>query len=157
VEEVLRETLNLIIASLPTTIIVFLFYLFARVAFFKPMMRVLDERAARTEGARSDAARLDSQAQEKLALYHRALDKVRAEIYTEQEAARRVVLDERAELLRQTRAKANERVRQEKQRLERELAGASEQVDRESVRLAENAARAVLSESAPVREPTGEL
>jgi F-type H+-transporting ATPase subunit b len=154
--EVLRETLNLIIASLPTTIIVFLFYLFARAAFFKPIMRVLDERAARTEGARSDAARLDSQAQEKLTLYHRALDKVRAEIYGEQEVARRAALDERAELLRQTRATANERVRQEKQRLEKELAGAGDQIERESARLAEDAARAVLAESPPVQESTGE-
>jgi F-type H+-transporting ATPase subunit b len=146
--EVLRQILNLIIVSLPTTIIVFLFYLFARVVFFKPMLRVLKERAARTDGARADAARLESRAQEKLNLYHRALDKVRAEIYAEQESARRVVLDERAELLRQTRVKGNERVRQAKQRLDAELASAGEEVERQSRRLAEDAVRAVLAETA---------
>ncbi|MDE3138139.1 MAG: hypothetical protein KGL59_16265, partial [Acidobacteriota bacterium] len=62
--EVLRQILNLIIVALPTTIIVFLFYLFARVVFFKPMLRVLEERSARTEGARADAARLENQVQE---------------------------------------------------------------------------------------------
>ncbi len=154
--EVLRETLNLIIAALPTTVIVFLFYLFARAAFFKPMMHVLEERAARTEGARADAARLDSQAQEKLAIYHRAIDKIRAEIFTDQEAARHAALEQRAELLRQTRANANERVRQEKLRLEKELAATANQVDRESQRLAEQAARAVLADAAPVGETSGE-
>jgi F-type H+-transporting ATPase subunit b len=154
--EVLRQILNLIIVSLPTTIIVFLFYLFARAVFFKPMLRVLDERAARTEGARADSARIESQAQEKLNLYHRALDKVRAEIYAEQESARRVALDARGELLRETRVKANDRVRQAKQRLDRELASAGEEVERQSRRLAEDAVRAVLSETAAAPETARE-
>jgi F-type H+-transporting ATPase subunit b len=146
--DVLRQILNLIIVSLPTTIIVFLFYLFARVVFFKPMMRVLEERAARTEGARSDATHLENQAQEKLSMYRRALDKVRAEIYSEQENARRAALDERGELLRQTRAKANERVREAKKRLDEELARAGEEVERQTQRLAEDAVRAVLAGAA---------
>ncbi len=153
---ILHQTLNLIVSSLPTVFIVFLFYLFARGVFFKPMLRMLDERTARTEGARSDAARLDAQAQEKLALYHRALDKVRTEIYGEQEAARHTALEERSRLLHETRAKASERVRREKERLDGELAGASAQVDRESGHLAEQAAQAVLSESSPVGETAGE-
>lgn len=153
---ILHQTLNLIISSLPTVCIVFLFFLFARVVFFKPMLRVLEERAARTEGARSDAARLDSQAQEKLALYHRALAKVRSEIYSEQEAARHAALEERSRLLHETRAKAGERVRREKERLEGELAGARDQVERQSARLAEQAAQAVLAESSPVGEAAGD-
>lgn len=147
--EVLRETLNLIIVSLPTTIIVFLFYLFARAVFFRPMMRVLEEREERTDGARSDAAHLENQTQEKLGMYRRALDKVRAEIYAEQDHARRAALEQRAERLRETRTKANERVREAKQRLEGELAKAGEEVERESRRLAEDAVRAVLAEAAP--------
>lgn len=156
VEAILRQVVNLVVASLPTTIIVFLFYLFARSVFFNPMMRVLDERAARTEGARSEAARLDSQAEERLALYRRSLDRVRAGIYAEQEIARRAALDQRAELLRQARTKANARVREEKQRIEGEVAGAAEQVDRETRRLAEEAARVVLAAGAPAPERAGE-
>lgn len=146
--DVLRQILNLIIVSLPTTIIVFLFYLFARAVFFKPMMRILEERAARTEGARSDATRLENQTQEKLSMYRRALDKIRSEIYSEQESARRAALDERGELLRQTRAKANERVREAKKRLDEELARTGEEVERQTQRLAEDAVRAVLAGAA---------
>lgn len=147
--EVLRQTLNLIIVSLPTTIIVFLFYLFARATFFRPIMRVLEERAARTEGARGEAAHIENQTQEKLGMYRRALDKVRAEIYGEQDSARRAALEQRGELLRQTRAKANERVREAKRRLDAELASARAEVERESLRLAEDAVRAVLVRPAP--------
>jgi F-type H+-transporting ATPase subunit b len=154
--EVLRQILKLIIVSLPTTIIVFLFYLFARAVFFKPILRVLKERSARTEGARADAARLENQAQEKFNLYRQALDKVRAEIYAEQETARRAALDERGELLRQTRVKANERVRQAKQRLDVELASAGEEVERQCQRLAEDAVRAVLAETAAAPEAARE-
>jgi F-type H+-transporting ATPase subunit b len=145
--DILRETLNLIIASLPTTAIAFLFFLFARAVFFRPIMRVLAERAARTEGAKSDAARLDGQAQEKMNAYHRALDKVRAEIYNVQDAARRAALDEWAALLRENRARAGERVRQAKQRLEGELAAARDAVEKESRSLAEETVRAVLAEN----------
>jgi F-type H+-transporting ATPase subunit b len=156
VEEVLRQAVNLIIASLPTTVIVFLFFLFARSVFFKPMLRVLDERAARTQGARDDAARLNRQAQEVLSRYHQALDKVRAEIYAAQEAARHEALNARAEVLRQARAAAADRVRQAKERYERDLAGVRGQLDREIERLADAAARAVLAEKAPALEQAGE-
>lgn len=146
---VLRETLNLIVASLPTTIIAFIFFLFARAVFFQPMARVLAERAARTEGARSDAARLDGQAQEKMNAYHRALDKVRTEIYSVQEGARHAALDERAALLRENRARANERVREAKDRLEKEMSAVRDNVEAGSQRLAEDAVRAVLAEKSP--------
>jgi F-type H+-transporting ATPase subunit b len=143
--EILREIWNLILASLPTTIIVFLFFLFARAVFFGPMTRILNERAARTEGARSEAARLESQAQEKLGMYHRALDKIRAEIYSEQDAARRTALDERAAFLRENRARAAERVRQAKEGLDSDLAAQRGQIELEGHSLAEEAVRIVLS------------
>ena len=155
--DVLREILNLVISALPTTIIVFIFYLFAQAVFFRPINQVLAERAARTEGAKSDAARLDGLAQEKMGSYHRALDTVRTEIYSEQEAARRSVLDERAALLHENRARAAGRVRQAKERLETDLAAALGEVERESHRLAEEAARAVLGETNPVQMSAGEV
>ena len=154
--DILRQVVNLILVSLPTTIIVFLFYLFARVAFFKPITRVLEERAARTEGAKSEAARLDAETHEKLAAYHRALDQARAGIYGEQEAARRVVLDERAQRLQKARTEANERVKQEKQRLATELEGVRAAVETESARLAEAVVRGVLAGVAPAPKATGD-
>jgi F-type H+-transporting ATPase subunit b len=153
----LQQIQNLILASLPTTIIAFLFFLFARSVFFRPITRVLAERAARTEGAKSDASRLDGQAQEKMSMYHRALDKVRAEIYSEQETARRAALEQRASIVRESRARSTERVREAKERLDKELAAVRGQVEAETGRLAEEAARAVLAETRPTRVSMGEV
>lgn len=154
--DILREILNLIVQALPTTIIAFLFFLFARSVFFRPINRVLADRAARTEGAKSEAAHLDGQAQEKMGAYRRALDKVRAEIYSAQEAARHAALEERAALLRQSRANASQRVRKAKEGLEADLAAARSPVEKESRRLAEEAVRAVLAETNSVRLSMGD-
>lgn len=153
--EILAQIWHLIVAAFPTTVMVFVFYLFARAVFFRPIVRVLEERESHTTGARADAARLDGETQEKLAAYHRALDQARAGIFGEQEAARRGALEQRAADLRRARTAANERVRQAKQRMETELAGAQAELERESARLAEEAVRAVLS-SAEEPEPAGE-
>ncbi len=155
--DILHQTLNLIVAALPTTIIVFIFFLFARAVFFGPITRVLAERDARTEGARNDTARLDGQAQEKMGVYRQALDKVRAEIYSAQDAARHAALDERAALLRENRTSAAERVHQAKERLESDLAAARGEVDRQSHRLAEEAASAVLGETSSTKMPAGDV
>lgn len=154
--DILHEIWNLILASLPTTIIVFLFFLFARAVFFGPMARLLAERSARTEGARSEAARLEGQAQEKLGIYHRELDKVRAEIYSEQDAARRAAHDERAAFLGESRARAAERVRQAKERLDSELAAARGEIEAEGRRLGEEAVRIVLSGAGTERLSMGD-
>lgn len=154
--DILREILNLIVASLPTTFIAFFFFLFARSFFFKPITRVLSERTARTEGAKSEANRLDLQAQEKMGIYHRKLDRVRAEIYAEQEAARHAALEERAAMLRESRARSSERVRQAKEGIEKQLATARNQVEGETRGLGEAVARAVLAESASAQMSVGD-
>ena len=53
--EIVNQLGELFLAAVPTVIIVFLFYLFMRWSFFKPMQRVLAERHKRAEGARTEA------------------------------------------------------------------------------------------------------
>jgi F0F1-type ATP synthase membrane subunit b/b' len=55
-----------------------------------PMLRVLDGRSERTEGARKRAARLEEQVRETVARYERAIDETRRAA----EGARREVLDD---------------------------------------------------------------
>ncbi len=81
--------------ALPTTIIVFLFILFMRWAFWTPFQRVLEERETVTAGARKDAEEMMTRAEEKVQQYEDSLREVRAEIYREQETARKQALDER--------------------------------------------------------------
>jgi F0F1-type ATP synthase membrane subunit b/b' len=97
---------GLFLAAVPTVIVVFLFFLLLRWSFFTPIQRILKERAARIEGARKDRERLQAETQEKERAYHEALRKARGEIFAEQEAARRVALDERAAVVQQARTAA---------------------------------------------------
>ena len=98
--DLIKQLGELFLQAVPTVIIVFLFYLFLRANFFKPIERILAERTARVEGARSEASAAQTAAQEKLNAYEEALKKARSGIYAEQEAARQAVLDERAKLIR---------------------------------------------------------
>jgi len=82
--EILHQLGELFLAALPTVVIVFLFYLFLRASFFKPMERVLAERRARTEGARRAADSAQAAAHEKVRAYQEALKKARAGVYAKE-------------------------------------------------------------------------
>ena len=147
--EILRQLGELFLEAVTTILIVFLFYLFLRSSFFGPLERVLAERRARTEGARRAAEASQAAAQEKIRAYQDALRKARADIYAEQETARRTVLDERAALIRSARSRSNEEVRAAKEKISADLATARAELDKESQALAREIARAILRRRPP--------
>ena len=53
--EMLHQLEDLFLQSVPTIIIVLLFYVVLKYTFFQPLMKAMDERSARTEGARREA------------------------------------------------------------------------------------------------------
>jgi len=142
--EILNQLGQLFLEAVPTVILVFLFYLFLRRAFFGPMERILNERSARIEGARREADAAQAAAQEKVKAYEDALRKARAEVYAEQDAARRAALDARMNLVKETRSKANETIRAAKDRIGRETAEARKVLERETESLGGEIARAIL-------------
>ena len=154
--EILQQLGELFLAALPTTIIVFLFYLFLRWAFFGPLLKVMEERRARTEGARREAEAAQADAHEKVRAYQDALKRVRVEIYAEQDAARRAALDERGNVVRDARARANEEVRAGKERLAVEAAAARKELEAASGALAEAITRAILRPASPGPRPASE-
>src|ERR1700678_56328 len=104
--EILHQLGNLFLQAVPTVIIVFLFYLFMRWAFFTPIQKAMAEREAKIEGARKDAATVQAAANQDLQDYNDALKKARAEIYAEQEVARQAILQERSKNLKAMRTLA---------------------------------------------------
>ncbi|MGC1597065.1 MAG: hypothetical protein WA774_17055, partial [Candidatus Acidiferrales bacterium] len=98
--DILHQLGELFLQAVPTVIIVFLFYLFMRWAFFAPIQKAMAERDAKIEGARREAAEVEEAARQDLENYNEALRKARAEIYAEQEAARQAILAERAKNLK---------------------------------------------------------
>src|SRR3990170_709140 len=134
--DLLHQLGELFLAAVPTAIVVFLFYLFLRWSFFRPLQQVLAERRARIEGARKDAESLRAAAQEKQRAHREALRKARAEVFAEQEATRRVALEERSKVIQQARSRATDEVQAGKARLGEEIGAARKALETSGQQLA---------------------
>src|ERR1700758_4235077 len=104
-QQIVHQLGELFLQAVPTVLIVLAFYLILRALFFKPLLSVMAERDARTVGARKAAEAAQAAAAEKMKQYQEALRQARAQVYGEQEAARKKVLEERAALVKDARAK----------------------------------------------------
>lgn len=156
--EILKQLGGLFLAATPTAVLVLLFFLFLRWSFFTPLERVGRERDKRIEGARREAEEMRRSAQEKSRVYQEALRKARAELFHEQEAARRAALDERGAAIQQARQRANETIQQAKARIRADVEAARADLDTSSTQLAEEIARAILQPPPQMRpRPAGEV
>ena len=155
-QEIVLQLGELFLQAVPTVLIVLAFYVMLRALFFKPLLAVMAERDARTVGARKAAAAAEAAAAEKVKQYQEALKKARVQVYLEQEAARKKVLDERAALLKEARIKAAAKVAEGKEHTARELAAALLEIKPSVELLAAEIARRVLQigprPSGPARE-----
>jgi F0F1-type ATP synthase membrane subunit b/b' len=147
--EILHQLGELFLQALPTSIIVFLFYFFMRWGFFTPIQKAMDERTARIEGARAEAAKAEAEAKKELDTYNDELRKARGEIYAEQEAARQAVLDERGRLLKAMRSRAQEDVAAGKKKIAAETEAARVEVERNIPALAGEIARLIIERPEP--------
>jgi F0F1-type ATP synthase membrane subunit b/b' len=143
--EILNQLGDLFLAAVPTVIIVFLFYFFLRWSFFKPIERVLAERHKRAEGARQEAEAGRAAVQEKLRAYNDAMKKARAELFVEQEAARRRVLEERQAMVSAARVAAQKALQDAKQAIAADIEGARAELDQSSGALASEIADTILA------------
>lgn len=142
--EILRQLRELFIQSVPTIVIVLIFYYFLRWSFFGPIQKAMAERAAKIEGARAEAAAAQADAEKDLDTYNDAIRKARGEIFAEQEEARKVVLDERVRLLKAMRGRVQEEVAAAKLRIAAELAAARKDVEAQTPVLAGEIVRGIL-------------
>jgi F0F1-type ATP synthase membrane subunit b/b' len=156
--EILSQLGELFLAAVPTVILVFLFYLFLRWSFFAPMERVLSERHKRAEGARQEAEASRVAVHEKLRAYSDALRKARGEMFVEQEAARRRVLEERQAAVTSARLAAQQELQAAKKALAADVEAARAQLEQSSGILAGEIAEAILTggPSGPGRPRRGE-
>ena len=147
---------ELFLQAVPTVLIILLFYIILRALFFKPLLAVMAERDARTVGAQKAAEAAQAAAAEKIKQYQNALRQARGQVYAEQEAARKKLLDERAAQIKDARVKAAAEVSVAKARVAAELAAARQEVEASVVQLSAEIARRILQApprpGAPVRE-----
>ncbi|MBI3406235.1 MAG: hypothetical protein HY046_12350, partial [Acidobacteria bacterium] len=96
------------------------------------------------EGARKDAEAAQAAAAEKVRNYQDARKKARAEVYAEQDSVRKGVLEERAALVREARAKAQEEIRAGKEAIAADLDRAKAEIHGACQQLAGEIVRAIL-------------
>ena len=143
--EIFNQLGDLILSAVPTVIFVLLFYFFMRWSFFGPIERVLSERHKRAEGARQEAEASRAAVREKMRVYHEALRKARGEIFAEQEAVRRRVLDERQAAISTARLAAQQELQGAKKALAADVEAARAQLEQSSAVLASEIAEAILA------------
>lgn len=142
--EIVHQLGELFLQAVPTVLIVLLFYLVLRGLFFNPLLRVMAEREARTAGARKAAEVAQAAAAEKVKQYQEALRRARGQVYAEQEAARKKLLDDRAAQLKDARGKAAIEVASAKERMTQDLVEARRDIEASVAQLAAEIARRVL-------------
>jgi F0F1-type ATP synthase membrane subunit b/b' len=142
--EILHQLGNLFLQAVPAVIIIFLFYLFMRWAFFTPIQKAMAERESKIEGARKDAAAVQDAANQELRNYNEALQKARAEIYAEQELARHAILQERSKNLKAMRTLAQKEVAEGKKKNDAEIAAARKEIEAAAPAMASEITRSIL-------------
>jgi F-type H+-transporting ATPase subunit b len=143
--EIVNQLGELFLAAVPTVIIVFLFYLFMRWSFFKPMQRVLSERQKRADGARAEAETERVAAQAKQRIYNDSLRKARGEVFAEQETLRRRTLDERQATINTARANAQSALQEAKKGIAADVKAARAELEQSKDNLANDIAEAILA------------
>lgn len=155
-QEIVHQLGELFLQAVPTVLIILLFYIILRTLFFKPLLQVMAERDSRTVGAQKAAEAAQTAATEKVKQYQEALKQARGQVYAEQEAARKKLLDERAAQLKDARTKASGEVSAGKERAAGELAAARREIEATVAQLSMEITRRILQApsrpGAPVRE-----
>ncbi len=146
---------ELFLQAVPTVLIILLFYFILRAIFFKPLLAVMAERDARTAGAQKAAEAAQAAAAEKVKQYQEALKQARGQVYAEQEAARKKLLEERAAQLKEARAKASVEVNAAKEHIAGELAAARREVEATVSQLSAEIARRILQAPRPGAPASG--
>ncbi|HEV3420664.1 MAG TPA: ATP synthase F0 subunit B [Candidatus Acidoferrum sp.] len=147
---------ELFLRAVPVAVIVLLFYIIMRSIFFRPLLKVMAERDARTIGAQKAAEAAQAAAAEKVRQYEEALRQARAKVYAEQEADRRKLMEERAAMLKDARSKADAEVNAAKERVAAEFASARKEIETLAGQLAAEIARRVLQAPPAPGTPTRE-
>ena len=103
---------------------------------FKPILRIIEERAGAVRGAKELADSAAQKASAAAAEYDQKLNTARAEVYRQMDDMRKAALDKRAEVLASTRATVEQELRVATERVQKESDEARAALDRDASNLA---------------------
>jgi|ERR1700690_1366381 len=143
-DETFRQISELLLGSIPTIIFFLLLYGLYTVLVHKPLMRVLAERRARTQGAIEKARADIALAERRTAEYEQKLRDARIAILKAQEARRAVATKARDAAVAQARTQSQAQVQEAKAAIEQDKQAAKATLEGEAQRLASEIIRIVL-------------
>ena len=149
-EQTLRQLGELLLASVPTIILLATLYIIYFFVVHRPLTAVLAERRKRTQGAMEKARADIAAAEVRTADYEQRLREARQKVFKSLEARRQKATQVRAEAVSEARARAQEQVKQARAALEQDKEEAATKLQSEAGRLATEIVRTVLR---PVAAP----
>ena len=143
-DNTLRQVGELLLGAIPTIVLLLLLYAIYNLLVRKPLMRILDQRRERTEGAvlkaRADVAAAEAKTHD----YEQRLREARLVIFKAQEARRQQAQQARAEALAEARARAQQQIRGAAAALEQDMVAARSGLQAEVDKLASEIIRTIL-------------
>jgi F-type H+-transporting ATPase subunit b len=134
--EMLKQLGELLLGSVPTALLLIFLWTVYTALVHKPLVKVLAERRAKTDGAIEKARADVAAAEARTAEYEQRLREARAELFKSQDARRKIAVDARAASLAAARTKAQQQIEVAKAALEQEKAAAQGGLQAEAARLA---------------------
>ena len=143
-DEILRQLGELLLAAIPTVVVFVILFFAYKLIVHKPLVAVLEERRARTQGAVEKANADIAAAEARTAEYEQRLRDARLSIFKKLEARRQQWLQARAAAVAEARAAAETRVKAARTALEQDVEQAKVTLEAESETLASQIIRTVL-------------
>jgi F-type H+-transporting ATPase subunit b len=147
-DETLRQLGGLLLGSIPTVIFLFLLYVLYTALVHKPLVRVLAERRAKTEGAIEKARADVAAAEARTAEYEQRMREARMAVFKAQEARRQQAMQVRTGAVNEARSKAQKQIEQARAAIQKDKAEAQTGLTAEAGKLATEIIRTVLSPAA---------
>ncbi|MBI2816830.1 MAG: ATP synthase F0 subunit B [Acidobacteria bacterium] len=146
--QALNALKEILIGAIPTFILLWILYLYISKVFYRPLEETLRKRREDTAGLRLTAEAAVAEAETKTASYQAALRSAQSEVYRVQEQERQRALEERAEVVRQARARAEQLIATARQQIHQEAEAAKATLGAEAEQLAASITRAILRPAA---------
>jgi len=153
-DETLRQVGELLLGSIPTIIIFLLLFGLYTFLVHRPLVHVLSERRARTQGAIEKALADVASAEARTAEYEQKLREARLALFKLLEARRAQAAQARAGAVAEARKSAQAQIEQARAVIEQDKASAEKVLDAEVGRLAQEIIRMVL-DPALAQAPAG--
>ena len=144
-DQTLKQLGELLLGSIPTVIFLLLTFALYTIILHKPLVKVLAERRAKTEGAIEKAKADVAAAEARTAEYEQRMREARLTVFKAQEARRQQANQVRANAVAEARTKAQKQIEAARAGIEKEKAEAQAGLTAEAGKLATEMIRTVLS------------